>query len=201
MLQQGDASRHLKRQTGGAKRAHLPAVFFVTDPSRTPDPVAAVMGLPRGAGVIYRGFGRPEARQTAQALAKIARQRGLVLLIGADAGLAARVGADGVHLPERTLHKVRSIRQHHPNWLVTGAVHSSKALQTAGRLGLAAALLSSAFPSRSSSATGALGPVRIAGLTRSARLPVIALGGVNGRTAKRLVGTGVAGFAAVDGLS
>jgi thiamine monophosphate synthase len=28
----------------------------------------------------------------------------------------------------------------------------------------------------------------------------MALGGVNGRTAQRLIGTGVAGFAAVEGL-
>jgi thiamine monophosphate synthase len=31
-------------------------------------------------------------------------------------------------------------------------------------------------------------------------LPVVALGGVNGATAKRLIGTGVVGLAAVEGL-
>jgi thiamine-phosphate pyrophosphorylase len=175
-------------------------VFFVTDPDRTPDPAGIAERLPRGAGVIFRGFGRPGAEGKAAALARIAGRRGLVLLIGADEAMAARVGAQGVHLPERDLARAPSIRRRHPTWLITGAAHSSLALARAKRAGLDAALLSTAFPSLSPSAGRALGPVRLAGLARGAGLPVIALGGVNGATAKRLVGTGVYGFAAVEGL-
>jgi thiamine-phosphate pyrophosphorylase len=65
---------------------------------------------------------------------------------------------------------------------------------------LDAALVSAAFHSRSVSAKGVLGPVRLARLVQSARLPVIALGGVNARTAPRLLGAGVAGLAAIDGF-
>lgn len=176
-------------------------VFFVTDPERTPDPVRIAETLPRGCGMIFRGFGRPEAAATALALAKMARRRGLVLLIGQDEALAARVGAAGVHLPERDLGRASSIRQRHPGWLITGAIHSARALAFAGRAGLDAVLLSTAFDSRSPSARPPLGPIRLALLVRGAGVPVIALGGVNGRTAKRLAGTGVSGFAAVDGLS
>jgi thiamine-phosphate pyrophosphorylase len=175
-------------------------VFFVTDPDRTPDPLAVAMGLPRGAGVIFRGFGRPGAEDTALSLARLARWRGLVLLIGHDEALAARVGAAGVHLPERDLWRVRGVRQRHPRWLITGAAHSSRALSTARRLGLDLALVSTAFASKSPSATRALGPVRLAALARGAGVATMALGGVNGRTAQRLIGTGVAGFAAVEGL-
>ncbi len=178
----------------------LPTVFFVTDPDRTPDPLSIARSLPRGAGVIFRGFGRTGVERTATALAVIARRRGLLLLIGADAALAARIGAGGVHLPERDLQEARSIRRRHPSYIITGAAHSLRALKRAEGAGLHAALLSTAFSSLSPTAGRPLGPIRLAIAVRGAGLPVIALGGVNGRTAKRLIGVEVSGFAAVEGF-
>ena len=123
-----------------------------------------------------------------------------MLLIGADEALAASVGAAGVHLPERDLWKASLIRRKHPGWIVTGAAHSASALRKAYWAELDAVLLSTAFASHSPSAKSPLGPVRLAQMVKLARMPVIALGGVNAGTAKRLAGTGVVGFAAVDGL-
>ncbi len=180
--------------------AKLPTVFFVTDPDRTPDLVRIAEGLPRGTGVIFRGFGRAGANRVAKALAKTAARRGLILLIGADERLAAKIDAKGVHLPERDLWRAPSIRARHSDWMITGAAHSPSALRKAKRAGLDAVLLSTAFASRSPTAGHPLGPVRLAIAVQGARSPVVALGGVNGRTAKRLIGTGAQGFAAVDGL-
>jgi thiamine monophosphate synthase len=42
--------------------------------------------------------------------------------------------------------------------------------------------------------------VRFAALVRTAKAPVIALGGVNRTTAPRLIGTGATGLAAIDGF-
>jgi thiamine-phosphate pyrophosphorylase len=196
------AAATLKRTAPrGKARARAPTVFFITDPDRTPDPLSVAMTLPRGAGVIFRGFGRPGAEATARALAKTARSRGLILLIGADEKLADRVGADGVHLPERAFQRARVVRRRRPWWIITGAVHSQAALARAARLGLDAALASVIFPSNSPSAKAPLGPVRLALMAKGAGVPVYALGGVNGRTAKRLIGLGVSGFAAAEGLS
>lgn len=196
-------ARTLNRRaaTGNASVLDLPPMFFVTDPVRTPDPVSVAERLPRGAGVIYRAFGAADASAVALALRRVAKRRGLVLLIGADAALAARAGADGVHLPERDLRRGRRLRQQHPDWLIIGAAHSTRALSAAGAAGLDAALVSAVFPSNSTSAKRALTPVRFAQLTAKARLPVYALGGVQGATARRLIGTGAAGLAAVEGLS
>src|SRR5947208_746563 len=77
----------------GAARRPLPALLFFTDPVRTPDPEAVARRLPRGAAVVFRAFGAPDAEARGRRLASIARARGLILLVGADAGLAARVGA------------------------------------------------------------------------------------------------------------
>jgi thiamine-phosphate pyrophosphorylase len=178
----------------------LPTVFFITDPDRTPDPVAVAGRLPRGAGVIFRSFGRAGAEAVAVALMETARRRGLLLLIGADVGLARKVGAAGVHLPERDLWRAPELRRRHPGWLLTGAAHSAAALRRAQRAGVDGALLSAVFPSSSPSAGRPIGVVRLAALVRTTETPVFALGGVNGATAGRLVGTGVSGFAAAEGL-
>jgi len=179
----------------------LPSLFFVTDPARTPDPTCIAERLPKGAGVIYRAFGAPDAATVAGALHRIARARGLILLTGADEALAAAIGADGLHLPQRLIHHGARLRARRPNWILTGAAHDARALHTAYLVGLDAALTSPVFASRSPSAAhGQLGPIRFANLVRQAHLPVYALGGVNMKTGRRLVLTGAAGLAAVDGL-
>lgn len=151
--------------------------------------------------MIYRAFGDPAAGRVAGALRRIARARGLVLLVGADEGLAAKVGADGVHLPERMMAQAPMIRSRRPLWLITTAAHGPTALARAGRLDLDAAFLSTVFPSDSPSARPPLGAVRLAALARKARLPVVALGGVSAGTVRRLADTGVVGFAAVGAFA
>ena len=164
------------------------------------DPAALAARLPRGAGVIYRGFGRSESLMEAQQLARVARAEGLVLLIGLDARLAARVGAHGVHLPERLAHLAPRLRRRRPGWIITVAAHNPTALGRAARFGADAALLSAVFPSRSPSAGRPLGVVRFAAMTRKARLPVVALGGIKPGNIRRLCHSGAAGAAAIDGL-
>jgi thiamine-phosphate pyrophosphorylase len=128
----------------------------------------------------------------------VARRRGLLLLIGADEALAEAAGAHGLHLPERMVGRLPRLRARRPGWLITAAAHSALALKRAERAGADAVLLSSAFESRSPSARTALGAVRFAALARTVEPPVVALGGVNGRNAARVIGAGAAGLAAVD---
>jgi len=179
----------------------LPRLLFVTDPARTPDPAAIAARLPAGSGVIYRAFGAPEASETARTLRRIATERGLLLLIGADADLAAASEADGVHLPERSLGDARALRSAQPGWTITGAAHSLAAAQAAFEAGCDAVLASTVFPSRSASAGEPMGAEGFRMFVEAAPLPVYALGGVNVRTAEALVGSGAAGFAMVEGLA
>jgi thiamine-phosphate pyrophosphorylase len=172
-------------------------LFLVTDPDRTPYPVALADQLPRGSGVIFRGFGRKGAGKTARRLAAVAQRRGLVLLIGAT---ALRSKGTGVHLPERMARRAVALKRARPGIVVTVAAHSLSALIRARRAGADAALLSAVFESRSPSAGRPLGPVRFAALVRRAGLPVYALGGVTTKNAPRLLGSGAAGLAMVEGL-
>jgi len=180
------------------RRVRLPPLILVTDPDRTPDPAALAGRLPRGCGVIFRAFGRKGAGETARKLAAAARRRGLVLLIGAD---ELRAAGAGVHLPERMARRAGPLKRARPGVMVTAAAHSLTALIRARRAGADAALLSTVFASLSPSAGRPLGAVRFAALVRKAGLPVYALGGVGTKNAPRLLGSGAAGLAMVEGLA
>ncbi|HYD89553.1 MAG TPA: thiamine phosphate synthase [Vitreimonas sp.] len=184
-------AQRLNRDAGGPA---IPALFFFTDPKRTPDPCAIARRLPRATAIVYRHFGAAERAQTAGKLASIARARGLLLLIAADPELAQRVGADGVHWPER-LTAARVGR------LMTVSAHGAEGLARAEAAGADACVLAPIFPTRSASGRPPLGLFRASQLARAARTPVIALGGVNADTARRLGGRGFAGLAAVDAFA
>ena len=181
-----------------ATRKALPALLFFTDPVRTPDPEAIAGRLPRGAAIVFRAFGAADADERGARLAAIARERGLTLLIGADASLAARLGADGVHLPERLACRARRLKAAHPGWIVTAAAHSTAAARRALALGADAAVVSTVFASASASAGAPMGPIRLAILVRRTGGPVYALGGVDNKKARLLKDTGLVGLAAVD---
>jgi thiamine-phosphate pyrophosphorylase len=169
----------------------IPALYFFTDPERTPDPMAIARRLPRGTAVVYRHFGAKNRLAVVRRLAGVARTRGLVLLIGADPDLACQVGA-GVHWPERLAPAERGDAP-----LVTVAAHSREAAMRAGAIG-DACILSPVFPTRSAAGRKPLGLFAASQIARAAPRPIIALGGVTAHTAQLLSGRGFAGVAAVD---
>jgi thiamine-phosphate pyrophosphorylase len=177
-----EVARTLAAETPGRKPPA--SLFLFTDPERLPDPLAAAARLPVGAAVVYRAFRAADALHTAQELRRITRERGLLLLVGADEDLALAAEADGVHLPERLLDEAEALAARRPAWRITGAAHSAAALQQAKALD--AVMISSVFPSRSPSAGPALGLERFGELVRLSPAPVIALGGVNAKTAPLL---------------
>jgi thiamine-phosphate pyrophosphorylase len=189
--------RRAAARKGGSRKA-LPALLFFTDPQRTPDPEAVAGRLPRGAAIVYRAFGAADAAERGARLAAIAGRRGLTLLVGADAALAARLGADGVHLPERLAHRARRVKAQNPRWIVTAAAHSAVAARRALAWGADAVVVSAVFPSRSASAGPPMGAIRLAILVREAKGPVYALGGVTHENARLLKDAGLVGLAAVD---
>ena len=184
-----------------------PRFFLMTDTDRLPDPVGAVRHLPRNAAVIFRHYDASERDRLAETLARTCRPYGVSLSIAGDVTLASRVNAAGLHLPEGLMrhglrHRTLAWRQSKPGRFLSAAVHDSAALAAARRLGVDFVLLSPIFPTASHPGALSLGVVRLTAWTRQygAGLKIIALGGVNGRTARRLAGTGVTGCAGIDGI-
>jgi thiamine-phosphate pyrophosphorylase len=191
----------LRLRRGRRGRKGLPPLLLFTDPTRTPDPVAAAARLPRGCGVVFRPFGAANALHQGRALAKVCRRRGLVLLVGADPRLAARMNADGVHLPQRLSGRAGTIRALRTRFLVTAAAHDFPAALRARRAGVHALVISPVFASNSPSAGRPIGPRALARIARLAGAPAFALGGVNARTARALKHTGAIGLAAVEAFA
>lgn len=189
----------------GRARKGLPCLLFFTDPVRTPDPETIAERLPRGAAIVFRTFGAADAEARGWRLLAVARRRGLKLLIGADAELARRLGADGVHLPERLAHRARRLKALHPRWIVTAAAHSPGAARRGLSAGADAVVISVVFASGSASAGAPMGQVRLARLVRGLGVggldgPAYGLGGITDKTARRLLDAGLVGLAAVEGF-
>lgn len=177
----------------------LPPMLFFTDPVRTRHPWETAAALPAGSGVVFRHFGAPDTAGIAHRLREVTAANGVRLLIGLDADLAEAVGADGVHLPERTLGTAAGLRVRRPDWLLTGAAHSQVALAAASCLD--AAVLSPVFPAGGASAARpALGIERFSELALSASCPVYALGGVHAENARQLAGSGACGLAGIEAI-
>lgn len=176
----------------------LPPLLFFTDPERTPRPWETAAYLPPGAGVVFRHFGLADARETALRLREATLRREGLLLIGLDADLAETVGADGVHLPERALGRTSGLRAAHPEWLITGAVHGSTALDAPG---MNALVVSPVLPAGGASADRpALGLTTFRTWVEKASRPVYALGGIDAKSAPGLIGSGACGLAGVAAI-
>lgn len=176
--------------------SRLPTLLFLTDPRRTPHPASLVTNLPAETAVIYRHFGAPEREYIARDLLTACQQRGLVLLIAADPKLARRLGADGVHWPEKRLADARQWRGGFA--LQTASAHSRQAVATAAKVGMDAVLYSTIFASKSASATSPIGPLKLRKLCQHAPCPIYGLGGIDANTAGRIATS--AGLAAIGGL-
>lgn len=154
-------------------RQTLPRLWLLSDERNDTVIEDALRRLPRGSGFVFRHYHLPPSERHArfEKLARIAHARGHVVIF------AGQMHRD---LPR----------------LVTA--HSLREIARANRAGADAVLLSPVFPTRSHPGAKALGPLRFRLLAIRAAMPVIALGGMNPRTARRL---GWPRWAAIDGLS
>ncbi|MDI7775804.1 thiamine phosphate synthase [Asticcacaulis sp. EMRT-3] len=199
-----DKARLLAHSGPAIKPGALPPLFFFTDPKRTPHPEDIASLLPMGCGIVYRHFGETHALQRARLLRRIADDRGLTLLIGEDAALALEVGADGIHLAERSRARAESLKLAAPELILTIACHEADNLQDLPeRDVLSAVFISPVFASHSPSAQGkaALGLKGLRAFTEATSLPVYGLGGINCDTITQLHNSGLAGVACIDAFT
>ncbi|CAL4865958.1 Thiamine-phosphate synthase [Asticcacaulis sp. MM231] len=198
-----DKARDIAQAPSPLKR-QLPALFFFTDPKRTPHPEDIAIHMPEGCGIIYRHFGESHAAKRARLLRKITSDNGLTLLIGEDDALALEVGADGVHLRQKSLIRAGDLHARYTHLTLTAACHDTETLRTlTGDEGLSAVFISPVFASRSPSAQGieALGAKGVRDLTDVANVPVYGLGGISCDNILSLRDTGLSGIGAVEAFS
>lgn len=144
---------------------------------------AALRRLPRGSGVVFRHYATPvrERRMLFRRVVRIARARGLVVI---RAGARAGYGEDGVHGAARG------------SGLRTAPAHDRREAVTAVRRGAEVVFVSPVFATRSHPGAEALGARKARRIARGLPVTVIALGGMDARQFRKLVGFD--GWAAID---
>jgi thiamine-phosphate pyrophosphorylase len=160
-------------------RSPLPPLVLMTDDERLPDPLAAARALPRGSMVVVRSKEQEGLERLSSALLRVARTRGFGVVVAGDPALAARLGADGFHLPEARAGEIAYWRARLPSLLITTSAHSLRALLRAQMTPADAAILSPLFATQSHPGRGSLTAARANLIARTARLPLYALGGVD----------------------
>lgn len=180
-------------------------LWLFTDSERGTDPVAAAGRLPKGlCGVVFRHDGMAGGRAArvalARAVALVCRARRLAMVVAGDGRLAAALGV-GVHLRGgRWPDSLRRRALPRGAW-VSSSAHSIEQLHLARHAGVDLVFLSPAFPTASHRGTPGLGPSRWAGLARAGHGGrILALGGITGRSARRLPGRFIAGAGAIGAL-
>jgi thiamine-phosphate pyrophosphorylase len=173
--------------------APFPTVWLFTDErlggADPADPLwRAVARLPRGGGIVLRHYAWPEParRELLRTLTAVARRRRLLLVGSRISGAPG-----GVHRPSHG-------RRARGRGLVTAAAHSRRELVEAFAARADLVFLSPVFATGSHPGVKPLGPLRFGLAARRARGPVMALGGMDAGTARRLAPLGAAGFAAIS---
>lgn len=179
-----------------ARGRKLPAIVLMTDDARDADWVAAVSALPSGSAVIVRHRNGAARAALARCLRPVCRARRVALLIAADAALAERVGADGVHVPETQAAKLPGIRARNQRWLVTCSAHDAAAVRKARSAD--AIFVSPVFATASHPEQRALGMTRFAALAGLGGA-IYALGGIETKTIRRLAAHRIVGIGLIGG--
>jgi thiamine-phosphate pyrophosphorylase len=161
------------------RRQPLPRLWLMTDERQGERLWEALERLPKGSGVVFRhyGLGLRERRRLFDQVRRVARRRRLLLIA------AQGLRADGTHGGRG-------------GGLRSASAHDLRELKAAERSGAHLVFLSPAFPTRSHPGARVLGPARFGLIARHARIPVIALGGVDARNARRL--PHIYGWAGID---
>jgi len=165
----------------------MPLVMMTDD--RKADWAAAARRLPPNSVVVVRSRDPARRLELAEQLDGLAR-----LVIADDPDLAAHIGAAGLHLPQARMRETAHWRARFPDWIITAAAHSLRALMGAQHLD--AVFLSPVFATTSHSEARPLTPARAAFIAALSPVPVYALGGVTARNAALLAPafSGIAGI-------
>ena len=163
------------------RRQPLPRLWLMTDERQGDALWEALERLPTRSGIVFRHYSleASERRQLFERVKAIARGRRLILLV---AGLPLS-GGDGVHGRRGA-------------GLMSASVHNLRELRAAERAGADLVFLSPVFPTRSHPGARPLGPRRFALIAHQAKVPVIALGGMDAEKARTL--GGAYGWAGID---
>jgi thiamine-phosphate pyrophosphorylase len=140
----------------------------------------------------------PLARRLRQAMLER-----VLLLVNGPLDVALAAGADGAHLPEATAAARRpreAVPAGRQGFLVGRSVHSLEAARRAEAEGADYLVAGPVYETRSHPGREPAGLALIEEVTRSVRLPVLAIGGVSAGRVEEVVRAGASGVAVISAI-
>lgn len=182
------------------------ALYAVTDRSwQGARPLASCVAEALAGGVTFvqlreKGVASDEVARRACAVQALCRQAGVPFVVNDDVDAARRCGADGVHVGQGDA-SVRTARAAlGPDAIVGVSVSTAaqaRAAQEAGADYLGAGAVFGTPTKADARITGVEG---LAAICSAVDIPVVAIGGLNGKTLPLLAGSGADGAAVVSAL-
>jgi thiamine-phosphate pyrophosphorylase len=182
-----------------------PPLLLVTDRLQARRPLPGVIAAALSAGcrwVSLREKDLPEDEQIvlARTLARLAHQHGARLMLHGEARTAKLAASDGVHLPARSdAGAARALLG--PERLVGVSIHTVSEAEAIDPLTADYALAGPAFETPSKPGYGPeIGRKGLSEIARAARVPVLAIGGINTTRVGEVIAAGCAGVAVMGGV-
>ena len=172
----------------------LPDLWLLSD-ERNDDVLETVLqSFTMPLGFVFRHYHLPDAQRYARyrKLDRIARAEGHLVILSDSALTAREWGADGIYGAPLALYPRRR------DLMQIATAHDMREIAQANRVGADALMLSPVFPTRSHPGAKTLGAMRFLHMAKHARIPVIALGGMDSLYSRQLRWKRWAG---VDGVS
>ena len=182
-----------------------PPFLLVTDRQQARLPLADVVAAALAAGCRWvslreKDLSEDEQVGLARSLLRIARRHGARLSLHGDAGLAQASGVDGVHLPAGG-DPAAARKLLGPDKLVGVSIHTITEAEAIDAAAVDYAIAGPAFETASKPGYGPeIGRKGLAEIARAARVPVLAIGGLNAMRAAEVVAAGPIGIAVMGGV-
>jgi thiamine-phosphate pyrophosphorylase len=161
------------------------------------DAAAGLRAAERGATLLQLRDPGATAHALEREARRLVAEVPVPLVVSARADLALAAGAAGVHLPEHDLPVAGARRLIGPDRLVGRSVHSPEAAARAEAEGADYVVFGSVFASASHRGQAVAGLAGLERVAAAVRIPVLAIGGVDGERVEACLAAGAAGFAAI----
>ncbi|MDT7541982.1 MAG: thiamine-phosphate pyrophosphorylase [Acidobacteriota bacterium] len=144
-----------------------------------------------------------EFYREAQAAVRVARARGVKLIINDRADIALACGADGVHLGQDDLPPAAARRLLGDRFIIGYSTHDLAQIEEASRLSVDYVAFGPVFPTRSKEKADAVVGLSLLSLARAAldpSIPLVGIGGITRENARAALDAGANSVAVISAL-
>jgi thiamine-phosphate pyrophosphorylase len=186
-------------------RLPTPPFLLVTDRSQARQGLPAIVTAALGAGCRWISLREKDLTEVdlillARRLLPLSRSAGARLLVHGEASLAKLGGVDGVHLPAGA-NPATARTLLGPEKLIGVSIHTVIEAEAIDPSFVDYALAGPAFETASKPGYGPeIGRKGLAEIASAARVPVVAIGGINAARIAELIAAGAAGVAVMGGV-